>query len=557
MMRHPTLRCPALRLPRAVATLLALALLIPGSLRAQADTLPPPSPAGAPVLVAGDTVFLLYGNLGPFSAAERAVAVTDRMRRLSADIGSGVDTIVVTDRDGGSELSVRDVVIMTVLDADLGPDGGDRRSVARVYAARLTAAAAANVRETTPKALLLDGLYALIATVVLIILLRAMRAAFPRLYARVRAIRASASASLRIQNFELLSAERISTIMIGALRLLRAALTLLLLYIYVPLVLSFFPWTRPLSRRIVGYVLDPLAVVGASFVAFLPNLFFIVVIVFVTRYVLKAVHAVFNAMGSGALSFDGFYPDWADPTYKLARIFVIAFAAVILFPYLPGARSDAFKGVSLFLGVLFSIGSSAAVGNMVAGVLLTYTRAFKVGDRVKIGDTFGDITEKSLLVTRVRTIKNVEITIPNGSVLGGPVINYSTLAPVHGLILHTTVTIGYDVPWAQVHQLLIDAAGRTEHIMPTPAPFVLQTSLDDFYVSYQLNAFTNRPDIMAGIYSQLHVNIQDCFNEGGVEIMSPHYGALRDGNQSTIPAGYLPPDYQAPSFRHQGTGQPT
>jgi small-conductance mechanosensitive channel len=172
-----------------------------------------------------------------------------------------------------------------------------------------------------------------------------------------------------------------------------------------------------------------------------------------------------------------------------------------------------------------------------------------MGDRVRIGETVGDITEKTLLVTRVRTIKNVEITIPNGTVLSSQVVNFTTLAAEHGLILNTTVTIGYDAPWARVHELLIEAARRTEHILSEPAPFVLQTALNDFYVSYELNAYTDRPDVMAATYSQLHQHIQDAFNEGGVEIMSPHYGALRDGNATTIPAAHLPADYRAPAFR--------
>ena len=220
------------------------------------------------------------------------------------------------------------------------------------------------------------------------------------------------------------------------------------------------------------------------------------------------------------------------------------------------SASAAFKGVSLFFGVLFSLGSSGAVGNMMAGIILTYTRAFQIGDHVKIGDTTGDVIERTLLVTRVRTIKNVAITIPNCSVLSGQIVNYTSMAQERGLILHTGVTIGYDVPWKQVHALLIAAAERTEHILKEPKPFVLQTSLDDFYVAYQINAYTNRADGQAGIYSELHQNIQDSFNEGGVEILSPHYRAARDGNMVTIPANYLPADYKAPSFRIENTGNP-
>jgi small-conductance mechanosensitive channel len=255
----------------------------------------------------------------------------------------------------------------------------------------------------------------------------------------------------------------------------------LLLYVYVPLVLSFFPWTTPLSRRIVAYALPPFAAAWAASVAYLPNLFYLAAGVIIARYALKFVRSVFAAMGSGAIRVEGFHRDWADPTYKIARVMVLAFAVMALYPFLPGAGSDAFKGVSIFLGVFFSLGSSAAIGNVVAGVVLTYTNAFRTGDRVKIGDTVGDVVEKTLLVTRLCTIKNIAVTIPNGAVLGSQIVNYSTHASAQGLIQHTAVTIGYDAPWRQVHALLIDAARATEDICEVPPPFVLQTSLADFY----------------------------------------------------------------------------
>jgi len=221
-----------------------------------------------------------------------------------------------------------------------------------------------------------------------------------------------------------------------------------------------------------------------------------------------------------------------------------------MWPHIPGSDSDIFKGVSVFIGIIFSLGSSSAISNAVAGLVITYMRPFKVGDRIKIGELSGDVLEKTLLVTRIRTIKNENITIPNSTILAGHTINYTTSAKETGLILHTGVTIGYDVPWKQVHELLIKAALATNGIMQDEnhKPFVFQTSLDDFYVAYQINAFTDQSNRMAGIYSYLHQNIQDFFNEGGVEIMSPHYRAARDGNMTSIPANYLSKDYQIPSF---------
>ena len=244
-----------------------------------------------------------------------------------------------------------------------------------------------------------------------------------------------------------------------------------------------------------------------------------------------------------------FYEDCSRPTYKIVRFLIIAFAAIFVFPYLPGSSSPVFQGISVFIGVLFSLGSTSAIGNIVAGTVITYMRPFKIGDRVKIADTVGDVVEKTLLVTRIRTIKNVDVTVPNAMVLGSHIINFSSSANDRGLILHTGVTIGYDVPWAEVHKLLIAAAEATDNVMKEPKPFVYQTSLDDSYVSYELNAYTDKPNIMARIYSELHQNIQDKFNEAQVEILSPRYSSIRDGNTTTVPDEYLPKSYSPPGFR--------
>jgi small-conductance mechanosensitive channel len=526
---------------------LAASLLVhPAAAQVPGDSTAPPR--GAPVTYGLDTLFTLHGRLGPFGPLERAAAIQQRLGRLGPALAQGRDTIVVAEIERRSELLVGDEVLMTVLDSDAAPLGQPRAAVAVAWAARIRTVATATEAASGLRALAIDAAKAVTATAVLIGLLLLLRVLFGRAYTLLQSNRVP---GLRIKRFELLSAARLGEALTVLARTLRVVLTILLLYFYVPLVLSFFPWTAPLSRRIVGYIITPLRAVGAGFVDYLPKIFFIVVIVIVTRYLLKLIQLVFRAIGTGGLTLEGFQREWAEPTFNIIRFLVIAFAAIVMFPYLPGAGSDAFKGVSLFVGVLFSLGSSGAVGNIVAGVVLTYTNAFRLGDRVQIGETVGDVVERTMLVTRIRTIKNVDITVPNGTVLGSQVINFSTQAMDRGLILHTTVTIGYDAPWRQVHELLIAAAGATENVLTDPVPFVLQTSLDDFYVSYQINAFTDRPAVMAQTYSQLHQNIQDKFNEAGVEILSPHYRAARDGNQVGIPPKYLPTEYHAPAFRVQ------
>jgi small-conductance mechanosensitive channel len=549
-------RVLVIALSARVLTVPATALAQGGTPAAPAqDTATTPPPADSlpttAVVFHDDTLFRLYGDLGPFSAAQRAAAASIRLADLARLSTEQPDTIAVIERAGYAELVAHGITIMSVLDSDAAPLAKSRSAVAHEYAMRIQRSLGAARAQLSARALLIDSAYAAAATLVLLLALTILHLAFPRIYRRLEAIRRSRVPALRIQQLELLSADGITRALLLVARIARATVTLLLLYVYVPLVLGFFPWTEPLSRRIVGYAVTPLAAAWHAFISFVPSLFYLLVFVLVTRYLLKLIHAIFRAIESGAITFAGFYPEWAEPTYKIARVLVLALAAVVCFPYLPGAHTDAFKGVSLFLGVLFSLGSSSAVSNIVAGIVLTYTRAFEVGDRVQVGDSIGDVTERSLLVTRLRTIKNVEVTIPNGTVLASSVLNFTRLAAGPGLLLHTTVTIGYDAPWRVVHDLLTNAARHTEHIQDSPAPFVLQTALDDFYVSYEINAATSRADLMAATYSALHANIQDAFNEAGVEIMSPHYGALRDGNTIAIPPQYVAENAEAPAFRLQ------
>jgi small-conductance mechanosensitive channel len=277
---------------------------------------------------------------------------------------------------------------------------------------------------------------------------------------------------------------------------------------------------------------------GETVIGYLPNLFTLLLIVVLTRYTLKLLRFFHDGINHKRIKVAGLHQELTGPTFQLLRFLILAFALVAAYPYLPGSDSPVFRGITILVGFLLSMGSTALVTNIVSGVVLTYTRGMRIGDRVKIGPTVGDVLERTLLVTRIRTIKNVVVTIPNGMVLNNEIINYNAPMLEEGLILHTTVTIGYDVPWRKVHDLLTRSALATRDILKEPQPFVLQTSLDDYYVSYELNAYTQVPERMATIYSELHQNIQDWFNEAGVEIMSPAYKAYRDGNETTIPARY-------------------
>lgn len=519
---------------------------------------PPPAPApGVPVVFAGQTLFSVYAKLGPFTPQDRARAIVERLAVLSDDPLLRSETITALDGEQATEVLAGETVILTITEADATAAGLSRQALGKAYALKIRQALERERQETNPDALLLDAFYAGLATVLLAVLLWLLHRVFPRLADKLEACRGAQIQSVKIQRVTILSARRITDLLVGLTRMGHATLVIFLLYFYLSAVLSFFPWSRGMSAQLLSYLLASFEVIGRAFAMFVPNFISISVILLVTRYLIKLVRFVFLEIERGALSFAGFHRDWAQPTYKIVRFLMIAFAAVAIFPYIPGSESPAFRGISVFLGLLFTLGSTGAISNMVSGVVLTYMRPFQVGDRVKIADTVGDVLERTLLVTRVRTIKNVDVTIPNSSILGTHMINYSSCSQDHGLILNTTVTIGYDAPWRKVHELLIAAARSTPHIQQTPAPFVLQTSLNDFYVAYELNAYTDEPNLMATTYAELHQHIQDTFNEAGVEIMSPHYSRIRDGNRTTIPDTYLPKSYAPPAFRVEPVGSPT
>ena len=515
---------------------------------AKAPAAPAPIP-GAPVQVQGKTLFVIQEGYFSFTAQDRAKALESRILDFSRQSKSRIEGLRVYDDENTTAIADGDAVIMTITAQDAKAAGESRQALAHEDAVKIREAAESLRQQHSWRAISIGALWGIVATLAALLILKLFTMLFRRVYAGIRSLRGKYIRTIRIQRLELLPAERITSLLVTVARALRALLTFALVYAYVSFIFSLFPWTRGYANLLLDYVLYPLRAVGQAAIAFVPNLFFIGVILAVAYYLTKLIHFFFVQLEKQTISLSGFYPEWAQPTYKIVRLLVIAFTLVVVFPYLPGAKSPAFQGVSIFFGLLFSLGSTSAVANVVAGTVLTYTRAFQIGDRVQVGDTVGDVFGRNFLVTSIRTIKNEEISIPNSMVLGSHITNFSSVAREQGLILHTSVTIGYDAPWRVVHELLIDSAAATENILPEPKPFVLQTGLDDFYVRYQLNAYTDKPSVMARTYSDLHQNIQDKFNDAGVEIMSPHYHGVRDGNAIAIPPHYVPKNYAAPAFR--------
>ena len=496
--------------------------------------------AAYPVIVGRDTVLVVRVRLGSFTAAERAAAVSARLHRLSRS-ATDVDSLRLATDGATTDLIAGDQVIMTVTEADAAAAG---MTQAELAASHLRAIQIALDRESLAarlRALATGAVLSLLTLIITIAIFRFIRRVFGRATQAIEEGRGKWVRGLRIQHQQLVSADDLAQGLLWTVRVLRIAVLAFLLYVTVPIILSFFPVTRPYADRLFAYIAAPFGEIWAAFSGYVPNIFTIAAIAVFTYFLLKLIRLFFEGLGRGNVSIPGFYAEWARPTYQLVRTLVLVFAFIMMWPYLPGSDSPAFRGVGVMLGLLLSLGSASAISNVIGGVVLTYMRPFNVGHRVKIADTIGDVIERTLLVTRVRTIKNVDVTIPNAMVLSNHIVNYSSVAAEHGLVLHTTVTIGYDAPWRQVHELLIGAAADTDGVLSNPPPFVYQTSLNDFYVSYELNAYVSEPNRMAAIYSDLHSHIQDRFNDAGVEIMSPHYRAQRDGNAAAIPAQYLIP----------------
>jgi small-conductance mechanosensitive channel len=534
-----------------VLVLLSLALMSSAFGAWDPNELPPGfvvEKQGSPVELDGHPLFYLRVKQKVFSTEKRARKLSEGIKKLADDPTFDPKTIGVEDSPLSSDIMVGDQTLMPVWAFEAKVEGKPAPVLAREYAETIRQAIIRYQQEHSLRALVVGTLKTLVAIAVLSLL-------FILLLRGVRRINLAIEATQRIQGvklgtFEFFTAERVKAVLVGTVKIFRLLTALFLFYLLLHLGLSFFPWTHKYAVMLYESLLEALAVIGRGIWDQIPSIIFLIVLILIARYVLKTLRFVFAQVEAGKITLPGVDAEVAPITYKIMRILVIAFVAVIAYPFIPGSDSAAFKGISIFLGVLFSLGSTSAIANLIAGISLTYTRAFREGDVIKVGDAMGVVLERKLYVTRIKTYKNQIVTIPNANILTNHVINLSQEAKAgDGLILHTSITIGYDAPWETIHVLLIEAAHATKHILKSPSPFVLQTGLNDFYVTYELNAYTDAPEIMPRIYGELHQNIQDKFNEAGVEIMSPHYTQIRDGNRSTIPAEYLPPDYQPPAIR--------
>lgn len=476
----------------------------------------------APVRVDGEVLFYVRG-VSSYTAETRARTIQKRIRRAAANYTIAPDSIKTIREEDRFKIFAGKVFIMNVYTADAEEEGISIEILAEIAVEKIKTKIRQYRLERTPGVIKENTLKALIAGVLLLVSLSVFVWIFRRLNEGFKSRIKQRIDNLENVSFKLIQSNQLLKILHVFYQLIKFIIISIITIGFVDYILGLFPWTKSISVYILELVLDPLRSMGIGFLNYLPSLIFLIIIFLGTRYFLKLFKLFFTGIANGGIVINKFDPEWAMPTFDLIKLLIIVFALVVAFPYIPGSSSNAFQGISVFLGILFSLGSSSFVANVIAGYSMTYRRAFKKGDRIQVNEFTGFVEEQSLMVTRLRSVKNEEIVIPNSILLNSSVKNYSIQAKERGIILHTTVGIGYETPWRQVDAMLKLAADRTPGLLKDPPPYVLKKELGDFCITYEINAYCNDAVNMYTFYTQLHENILDLFNENNVQIMTPAY----------------------------------
>ena len=490
---------------------------------------------GIPVIVEGDTLYYLFAKRGGHTPQQRAEMNAAAITELGKRFNLQPDSVYIESSDIVTDLMYGNKVLSSFTDQDGLWEGCSRDQLAAAKRKVIVDKLKVMKDEHSLWQLGKRILYFILVIIGQFLLFKLTTWLFNKLKVRIQRLKDTKLRPISIQDYELLDTQKQVNLLVFLASLLRYAVMLLQLILTVPLLFAIFPQTKDLAYKLFSYIWDPIKSIFLGIVEYIPNLFTIFVIWLAVKYLVRLVRYLASEIQSERLKIGGFYADWAMPTFHIVRFLLYAFMIAMIYPYLPGSKSGVFQGISVFVGLIVSLGSSTVIGNIIAGLVITYMRPFKLGDRIKLNDTTGNVIEKTPLVTRIRTPKNEVVTIPNSFIMSSHTVNFSQSARDYGLIIHSEVSVGYDIPWRKTHQLLVEAALNTPGVVDDPRPFVLETSLQDYYPVYQVNAYIKDANQLAQVYSDLHQNIQDRFNEEGIEIMSPHYIATRDGSETTIP----------------------
>ena len=487
----------------------------------------------------GDTLFYLYAKKGGFTAVQRAEEAGERIELVGKKLNLDPERVHIEHTDIFSDIMYDSQVLVSFTDADAMWEGVSRDSLVE-NRKQVIVDQFQHMKSQYGIWRMVESIaYCLFVLLLQYLLYKLTCWGAARIEKWVVSLKDAKLKPIMIQSYEIFNTDKQVQLLLAANKFLRYAVVLLQLLVSLSILFSLFPSTKGFVMQLLDYFVVPIKKIFFGVIDYIPNLITIFVICYVIRSLVRLARYIATEIENGNLKFDGFFPEWAMPIFNIVRILLYIFMVAMIYNYLPGSDSGVFQGISVFVGIIISLGSSTLIVNLMAGFVITFMRPFRVGDRVKLNDIMGDIIEKTPLVTRVKTPKNEIVTVPNSFMMSSLTTNYSSSAQEYGLIIHSDVTFGYEVPWQQVEELLIKAALSTPHIVAEPYPFVLQTKLDDWYVVYQINAYTTQPEHMAQIFSKLHQNIQDVFHEAGIEIMSPHFMGVRQTDQVFMPNEYL------------------
>ncbi|MCY4779449.1 mechanosensitive ion channel [Sphingobacterium sp. UT-1RO-CII-1] len=474
-----------------------------------------------------DTLFYVYAKLGSTLPIDRAFNVKNRIQKLADDDLAKVDSFKIEKNEISVDIVYNDLIITSVTDLDALFEGLSKDEVAEDYL-KLIKDSVTQEREDSsiPKLLIRIGLVVGILLLFFLFIKLLLRLK-GRLITKVVTEQERRLKDIKIRNYVIVSSAQKVQVLKQVFRLLYWAIVLLVAFLMLPVIFSIFPFTQGWANQLISLITKPLNKTFSAVIAYIPDLITALVILFVMRYLIRFVKYIFAEIDRGNLEISGFHQEFAMPTFTIVRFLLYAFTMVLIFPYLPGANSDVFKGVSVFIGVLFSLGSSSAISNIVAGLVITYMRPFRIGDRITIADKTGIVLEKTALVTRLRTIKNEEITIPNSSILTGNTVNYSTFSE-QGICFQVEVAVGYEEPWTKIQEILLAIPSRLERVKTDPPPFVLQKKLDDFYVLYELNVYISKSGEIDLARSEIYQEILNDFSREDIELNAPHLYAGMD-----------------------------
>ncbi|MCH5179278.1 MAG: mechanosensitive ion channel [Prevotellaceae bacterium] len=493
---------------------------------------------GAPLVVDNDTLLYLYARCGGSTPEMRVKSAEERITHLGHRLTLQADTCYIFEGDFSNDIMAAGEVILSITDIDGLWADKSRAELAADYKDVIQAKVEKIHDEYGLHRKLWGLLLAAVIIVTQVILIKFTNRFFRRWKRKVMVRVMHRLSPLVLKDYEFLNTHTQGLIILTLYKILRYILILLQLFISIPLLFSIFPETKMVTFTILGYIWDPFKDILYAIFGYIPKLCQIIVIWLCFHYLLRLIRYFAKEIETEHLKINGFYPDWAKPSYYILRVLLSSLMIVMIWPLLPNSDSQIFQGVSVFIGIIVSLGSTSIVGNLMAGLVMTYMRPFRIGDYIKVNDTVGEVIEKTVLVTRIRTRKNEVITIQNSNLLGSQTSNFTVAANNYGIIVHTKVTIGYDEPWQKIKDIMESAALNTPGILHKPHPFMMITSLDDFYVEYEINAYTNDAVKLPTIYSELHANLLKRFFEESVEIMSPHIYARRDGISLQMPEEY-------------------